>query len=89
MIADFFVCGARLDVLVCSAFATLSSEIHVEICQVRGTKSLNDWLASRAACRGLFGRTDQAAGELAKFADAAHIAGVACERSYDALIRKD
>ncbi|VVE07840.1 DUF2514 family protein [Pandoraea terrigena] len=34
---------------------------------------------------GLLSRTDQAAGELAKFADAAHIAGLACERSYDAL----
>lgn len=34
---------------------------------------------------GLFGRTDEAAGELARYADAAHIAGLACERSYDAL----
>ncbi|MBN9093915.1 DUF2514 family protein [Pandoraea pnomenusa] len=34
---------------------------------------------------GLFSRADQAAGDLAKFADAAHIAGLACERSYDAL----
>lgn len=34
---------------------------------------------------GLFSRTDQAAGELAKFADDAHIAGIACERSYDAV----
>lgn len=38
---------------------------------------------------GLFSRADQAAGDLAKFADAAHIAGLACERSYDALIGKD
>lgn len=37
---------------------------------------------------GLLSRADQAAGELAKFADAAHIAGVACERSYDALTQK-
>ncbi|ALU64315.1 hypothetical protein DA70_09500 [Pandoraea pnomenusa] len=37
---------------------------------------------------GLFSRADQAAGELAKFADAAHIAGLACERSYDALTQK-
>ncbi|VVD74215.1 MULTISPECIES: DUF2514 family protein [Pandoraea] len=37
---------------------------------------------------GLFTRADQAAGELAKFADAAHIAGLACERSYDALTGK-
>ncbi len=35
---------------------------------------------------GLFSRADQAAGDLAKFADAAHIAGLACERSYDALM---
>ncbi|WP_150690076.1 DUF2514 family protein [Pandoraea communis] len=34
---------------------------------------------------GLFSRADKAAGELAEFADAAHIAGLACERSYDAL----
>lgn len=38
---------------------------------------------------GLFSRADQAAGDLAKFADAAHIAGLACERSYDALMQKD
>ena len=35
---------------------------------------------------GLLGRTDDAAGRIAEFADAAHIAGLACERSYDALI---
>lgn len=34
---------------------------------------------------GLFSRVDDAAGRLAEFADAAHIAGLACERSYDAL----
>jgi len=34
-------------------------------------------------------RADERAGKLAQFADAAHIAGLACERSYDALIRKD
>ena len=34
---------------------------------------------------GLFSRTDDAAGRIAEFADAAHIAGLACERSYDAL----
>ncbi|MCI3206571.1 MULTISPECIES: DUF2514 family protein [Pandoraea] len=34
---------------------------------------------------GLLGRVDDAAGRLAEFADAAHIAGLACERSYDAL----
>lgn len=34
---------------------------------------------------GLLSRTDQAAGELAQYADAAHIAGLACQRSYDAL----
>jgi hypothetical protein len=34
---------------------------------------------------GLLGRIDDAAGRLAEFADAAHIAGLACERSYDAL----
>ncbi len=38
---------------------------------------------------GLFSRADQAAGDLAKFADAAHIAGLACERSYDALMARD
>ncbi|VVD74179.1 gp23 [Pandoraea aquatica] len=37
---------------------------------------------------GLFTRSDQAAGELARYADAAHIAGLACERSYDALTSK-
>ncbi|MFK0377853.1 DUF2514 family protein [Pandoraea sp. NPDC090278] len=37
---------------------------------------------------GLLSRTDQAAGDFARFADAAHIAGLACERSYDALTRK-
>ncbi|QDH59500.1 DUF2514 family protein [Pandoraea pnomenusa] len=37
---------------------------------------------------GLFSRADQAAGDLAKFADAAHIAGLACEQSYDALTQK-
>lgn len=37
---------------------------------------------------GLFGRIDDAAGRLAEFADAAHIAGLACERSYDALTAK-
>lgn len=30
-------------------------------------------------------RADERAGKLAEFADAAHIAGLACERSYDAL----
>lgn len=34
---------------------------------------------------GVFTRADQAAGDLARFADAAHIAGLACERSYDTL----
>ncbi|VVE85813.1 DUF2514 family protein [Pandoraea sputorum] len=38
---------------------------------------------------GLFTRADQAAGDLAKFADAAHIAGLACERSYDALTQEN
>lgn len=33
----------------------------------------------------LFGRADARAGDLAEFADAAHIPGQACERSYDAL----
>ncbi|AJC22646.1 DUF2514 family protein [Pandoraea pulmonicola] len=37
---------------------------------------------------GLLGRIDDAAGRLAEFADAAHIAGLACERSYDALMKK-
>ena len=36
---------------------------------------------------GLFSRADKAAGELAEFADAAHIAGLACERSYNALTK--
>ena len=35
----------------------------------------------------LFGRADQRAGELAEFADAAHAAGLTCERSFDALIK--
>ena len=35
----------------------------------------------------LFSRADQAAGELAEFADAAHAAGLTCERSYDALTK--
>ncbi|VVE82811.1 DUF2514 family protein [Pandoraea sputorum] len=48
---------------------------------VAGTDAL-DLLA------GLFGRVDDAAGRLAEFADAAHIAGLACERSYDALRNK-
>ncbi|MFK0376489.1 DUF2514 family protein [Pandoraea sp. NPDC090278] len=38
---------------------------------------------------GLLNRTDEAAGALAKFADDAHVAGLACERSYDALTKKD
>lgn len=38
---------------------------------------------------GMLSRTDEAAGALAKFADATHIAGLACERSYDALMKKD
>ncbi|VVE90387.1 DUF2514 family protein [Pandoraea bronchicola] len=38
---------------------------------------------------GLFSRTDEAAGDIARFADAAHIAGLACERSYDALTRSN
>ncbi|MFS8930933.1 DUF2514 family protein [Cupriavidus taiwanensis] len=33
----------------------------------------------------VFGRADARAGELAQFADAVHVAGQACERSYDAL----
>lgn len=32
-------------------------------------------------------RADERAGKLAEFADAAHIAGLACERSYDALTK--
>ena len=35
----------------------------------------------------LFSRADQRAGELAEFADAAHAAGLTCERSYDALTK--
>ncbi|WP_072636991.1 DUF2514 family protein [Pandoraea pulmonicola] len=35
---------------------------------------------------GLFSRIDDAAGRLAEFANAAHVAGLACERNYDALI---
>ena len=35
----------------------------------------------------LFGRADEAAGELAEFADAAHAAGLTCQRSYDALTK--
>jgi hypothetical protein len=34
----------------------------------------------------VLGKIDQRAQELAEFADAAHIAGQACERSYDALM---
>lgn len=33
----------------------------------------------------LFGRADDRAGELASWADAAHSAGLACERAYDAV----
>lgn len=36
---------------------------------------------------GVLQRSDEATGELARFADAAHIAGSACERQYDALKR--
>ncbi|QIL69525.1 DUF2514 family protein [Diaphorobacter sp. HDW4B] len=35
----------------------------------------------------LFSRADARAGELAEFADAAHAAGLTCERSFDALSR--
>lgn len=35
----------------------------------------------------LFSRADARAGELAEFADAAHAAGLTCERGYDALSR--
>lgn len=35
----------------------------------------------------VLGKIDQRAQELAEFADAAHISGQACERSYDALTR--
>ena len=35
----------------------------------------------------LFSRADARAGELAEFADAAHAAGITCERSYDALTK--
>lgn len=35
----------------------------------------------------LFSRADDRAGELARFADSAHAAGVACERAYEALRR--
>ena len=35
----------------------------------------------------LFSRADTRAGELAEFADAAHAAGLTCERSFDALSR--
>lgn len=37
----------------------------------------------------VLGRVDERAGILAKAADAAHIAGLACERSYDALNKSD
>lgn len=37
----------------------------------------------------LLSRTDDAAGRIAEFADAAHIAGLACERSYGALTKSD
>lgn len=37
----------------------------------------------------VLGNIDQRAQELAEFADAAHIAGLACERSYDALTPKE
>ncbi|MBF5006827.1 DUF2514 family protein [Diaphorobacter caeni] len=35
----------------------------------------------------MFTRADERAGELAEFADAAHAAGLTCERSYDALTK--
>lgn len=35
----------------------------------------------------LFSRADARAGELAEFADAAHAAGLTCQRSYDALTK--
>ncbi len=35
----------------------------------------------------LFSRADEAAGELAEFADAAHAAGLTCQRSYDVLTK--
>ena len=35
----------------------------------------------------VLGRADQRAGELAEYADRLRIAGIACERSYDALIQ--
>ncbi|WP_072637052.1 DUF2514 family protein [Pandoraea pulmonicola] len=38
---------------------------------------------------GLLGRIGDAAGRLAEFADASHIAGLACECSYDALNKSD
>jgi multidrug resistance efflux pump len=37
--------------------------------------------------RNVFSRIDDAAGELAKYADEAHIAGLACERAYE-VVRK-
>ena len=36
----------------------------------------------------LFSRADDAAGELARFADLAHAAGITCERAYDTLERE-
>ena len=47
--------------------------------------------ATRAAMvlSDLLGRADARAGELAKYADSARIAGLACERSYNSLITSE
>lgn len=41
-----------------------------------------------AVLADMLGRIDQAAGELAQFADAATTAGAACERAYDSLTNR-
>lgn len=80
--SDLVAGGLRKQLAEYTAAARRSAATSGGAPAVGGTDSL-DLLA------GLFSRADQAAGELARFADAAHIAGLACERSYDALTKND
>ncbi|WP_447639597.1 DUF2514 family protein [Pandoraea norimbergensis] len=80
--SDLVAGGLRKQLAEYTAAARHSAATSGGAPAVGGTDSL-DLLA------GLFTRSDQAAGEIARFADAAHIAGLACERSYDALTKKD
>lgn len=81
------------DDVLAAGFARLRGQLDAFIAAVRRRAAEDPALTGRGEAAGpaldllaeLFRRADARAGELARYADNARIAGLACERSYDAL----